>query len=65
MIKKDKKEVSLDLTQKGLAMIAAIESGLLPKVKGGWDDAYFKIFWNTFEKLLNEGSYSILKISKD
>ena len=65
MVRKDKKEASYDLTPKGLAMIAAVESGLLPKVKGGWDDADFKIFWNEFEKLLNAKSYSILKISKD
>lgn len=42
------------LTNKGVAVIAAIESGLLPTVDGGWDDTAFQKFWSLYEKKLAE-----------
>lgn len=42
------------LTDKGIAIIAAIESGLLPEVEGGWDDTAFQKFWSLYEKMLAE-----------
>lgn len=63
-MKMDKKQHP-NITPKGLATIAAIESGLLPQVDGGWDNAKFKIFWEKLEKLLEEQGYSIFKICKD
>lgn len=40
------------LTDKGLAVTAAVESGLLPRVDGGWDDTKFNEFWQRYEELL-------------
>lgn len=40
------------LTNKGIAVIAAIESRLLPKVGDGWDDTAFQKFWSLYEKML-------------
>ena len=40
------------LTWRGLATYAAIESGLLPEVEGGWDNTAFERFLDLFEKLL-------------
>ncbi len=42
------------LTNKALALIAAIDSGLLPKVEGGWDDTKFQIFWDKYEAKLKQ-----------
>ena len=40
---------------KGLAIIAAVESGLLPKIGNeGWDDSKFHIFWAMFTKDLRK-----------
>lgn len=41
-------------TNKGLAMIAAIQSGLLPEVDGGWDDTKFHLFWEKYQGFLDE-----------
>ena len=41
-------------TDKGLAMIAAIQSGLLPEVDGGWDDTKFHLFWKKYQDFLDE-----------
>lgn len=38
-------------TEKGIAVVAAIESGLMPEVKGGWDDTAFNEFWDMFVKM--------------
>ena len=51
------------ITIKGIATIAAIESGLLPEVDGGWDDTAFQIFWERLEYLIAE-NYSIKPLSK-
>ena len=37
------------ITLRGRAIIAAIESGLIPKVDGGWDIKGFLRFWEVFE----------------
>ena len=42
------------LTWRGLATYAAIKSGLLHKVKDGWDNGAFEKFLNLFEELLDE-----------
>lgn len=61
----DKKYSGYQLTPKGLAITAAIESGLLLEVKGGWEDSKFNAFWSKFEKLLRNNNYLIFKVSKD
>lgn len=50
--KPKKTNKAIYLTNKGIAVIAAIESGLLPKVDGGWDDTAFQKFWSLYEKML-------------
>lgn len=62
---KNKEKVLPYLTPKGLAVIAIIKSGLLPKVEGGWDDSKFNIFWNEFENSLIKKGYLIIKVSKN
>lgn len=49
------------VTPKGIAIIAAIESGLLPEVEGGWDDTAFQIFWERFNILLFENEFAIMR----
>lgn len=41
-------------TEKGLAVIAAIESELMPEVEGGWDDTKFNEFWEKYQSSLHE-----------
>ena len=48
------------LTLKGIATIAAIESGLLKKVEGGWDNEKFNIFWEKVEQEMTENYLQIL-----
>lgn len=48
------------LTPKGIAILAAIEADLLPKVKGGWDDTKFNKFWELFSKEL-ESNFIVIK----
>lgn len=43
-----------EITDKGLAVIAAIESGLMPEVEGGWDDTKFNEFWEKYQSSLHE-----------
>lgn len=45
---KTNEKTSYLLTEKGIATVAAIESGLLPKVDGGWDNTAFLRFWELF-----------------
>ena len=40
------------LTEKGLAVLAAIECGLCPKVEGGYNTEKFDEFWDLYEKML-------------
>lgn len=50
------------LTRKGVALIAAIESGLLTEVDGGWDDKKFQKFWEMYNETLREVYPSIASI---
>lgn len=43
-----KMKTDFRLTEKGIAIMAAVESGLLPKVEEGWDDTVFLKFWELF-----------------
>lgn len=36
------------LTHRGVATIAAVESGLLPETENGWDNAAFDMFWDRY-----------------
>ena len=46
-----------DVSMKGLAVLAAVDAGILPKVNGGWDDTSFNKFWELFEKSLLEKGF--------
>lgn len=50
------------VTPKGMAIVAAIESGLLPEMEDGWDDTVFQLFWDRFEDLLIANKFSIIKM---
>ena len=56
--KKDGKAYRVRLTHKGLALIAAIETGLLPEIERdgiiGYDDELFSRFWNKYNALVEE-----------
>ena len=49
------------LTPKGIAILAAIEADLLPKVKGGWDDTKFNKFWKLYETEFDENFIIVQK----
>ena len=51
----------MDFTPKGAAVYCAIKNGLLPKVKGGWDDTNFNKFWDDFMERLEKSRYAIIK----
>ena len=53
------------LTPKGIAIMCAIDSGLLPEVVGGWDDSLFNIFWEKFEQAMDKQGYLIIQIRKN
>lgn len=42
------------ITPKGLAQIAAIESGLCPEVEGGYDTDAFDKFWGAYQDELRK-----------
>ena len=42
------------LTPKGIAVLAAIEAELLPRVEGGWDNTKFDKFWEQYEAEFNK-----------
>ena len=48
-------------TPKGAAVYCAIKNGLLPEVKGGWDDTNFNKFWDDFMERLEKSRYAIIK----
>ena len=49
------------VSPKGLALIAAVETGLLPEVDGGWDDRAFERFWTRFTQELQKQGADYLK----
>lgn len=51
----------MDFTPKGAAVYCAIKNGLLPEVKGGWDDTNFNKFWDDFMERLEKSKYAIIK----
>jgi len=54
----------LRLTEKGYAIIVAIESGLLPRVEGGWDDTVFNKFWDKYSADLIKRVPKVKKLLK-
>ena len=46
------------ITPKGIAVVDAIDAGLLPKTEDGWDDSAFEVFWEKFSLHLEEHGYS-------
>lgn len=46
------------ITPKGIAVIDAIDAGLLPETEDGWDDSAFEVFWEKFSTHLEEHGYS-------
>lgn len=44
---KEKKIVSL--TPRGLAVVLAIQEGVIPRCEGGYDTAAFERFWDRYE----------------
>ena len=53
--------MKMDFTPKGAAVYCAIKNGLLPEVKGGWDDTNFNKFWDDFMERLEKSKYAIIK----
>lgn len=54
----------VQLTEKGHAIIVAIESGLLPRVEGGWDDTAFNKFWDKYSADLIKRVPKVKKLLK-
>lgn len=44
----------MQLTDKGLAVVLAIENGLCPRTDDGWDITRFEKFWDEYQKQLTE-----------
>ena len=44
------------VTKKGLALLAAIETGLVPKSEDGYEIGSFSKFWEAYENLLAENA---------
>ena len=49
------------LTPKGIAVLAAIEAELLPRVEGGWDNTKFDKFWELYEAEFNKNFIIVRK----
>lgn len=50
LTEQEQKEIAeLRITTKGIAVVLAIENGLCPKIKGGYDITKFEKFWEAFE----------------
>ncbi len=45
---------NVDITHKGVALVAWLNCDLAPKVKGGKDISTFEKFWAEYEKLCEE-----------
>ncbi len=48
------KKGNLEITHKGIAVVSAIQSGLCPKIEGGWDTDAFEKFWEKYKSDLKE-----------
>ena len=57
-------ECKVQITEKGYAVIIAIESGLLPRVVGGWDDTAFNKFWDAYSANLTKRIPEVKKLLK-
>ena len=44
----------LGVTEKGIALLSAIEAGLLPEMRDSFDDTRFQRFWNLYQSRLSE-----------
>lgn len=44
----------LSVTEKGIALLSAIEAGLLPEMRDSFDDTRFQRFWNLYQSRLSE-----------
>lgn len=49
----------------GLALLAAVETELVPKVEGGWDTEQFEKFWQLFGKKLSNSPYASKAFSEE
>lgn len=58
----------MKLSLKGLALIAAVETGLLPEIERdgetGYDDELFSRFWDMYNKLAEEQNKPFYKKRK-
>lgn len=44
----------LRITEKGIALLSAIDAGLLPEMGDDWDDTRFNRFWDLYQSRLSE-----------
>lgn len=51
----------ISLTPKAIALLSALNAGMIPEVEEGYDDAQFQAFWNNFEARLTEQGLKIVK----
>lgn len=49
-----KQEKVISITLMGRALMAAVDSGLVPETDDGWDDTVFLRFWESFEPYLQK-----------
>lgn len=60
---KKSKNTTVFANEKGCALLAAIDAGMVPEAKGGYDTAQFEIFWNQYTRNLAE-LYTSVKASQ-
>ena len=51
---KKKEGCRIRITEKGRAILLAIECGLCPEVEGGYNDEAFDLFWELYMKKLHK-----------
>lgn len=53
------------LTPKGIAVLSAVDAGMLPRAENGWDTSQFDAFWEDFTDRLEEQGFSFLHKGDD
>ena len=51
----------ISLTPKAIALLSALNAGMIPEVEEGYDDAQFQAFWNDFEARLTKQGLKIVE----
>lgn len=57
----EQKFETLWITPKGIALLAAIDAGMLDETEEGWDDSKFEVFWADYSARIEKAAKAAKK----